>query len=52
MVREELVNKIEIMKNAIKRTKSPYLKADFTKAIKRLEKQLKQHEKQQGSESN
>lgn len=41
MNKKDLENKIEEYKKAINKTKSEYLKRDYIKAIKKLERKLK-----------
>ena len=49
MTVQQTINEINRMKDAIARTQSPYLKRDYTKAIKRLEKGLR-YDKRAGNQ--
>lgn len=40
---KEFVDEINRLKEALTRTKSEYLKADYTKAIKKMEKEIAEY---------
>lgn len=43
-MRAEHVQKIYRLRAALSRTSSPYLKRDYTKALKRMERELKEYD--------
>lgn len=45
--RKEYVDKINWYKSAIENTNSPYLKRDYQKAIKRMQRELKYYDMMQ-----
>ena len=45
MDRDELIRKKDLLKEAMKKTTSPYCRRDFQKGIKRVECQLRELEK-------
>ena len=45
MNNQEIIENIKRVKDALAKTKSPYLKRDYTKHLKRLQKMLKGGEK-------
>lgn len=47
-MREKHVAEIERLKTAIAKTKSIYLKRDYEKALKRMQKELKEYDRYKG----
>ena len=43
--RELYIDRINLYKSAIANTKSPYLKRDYQKAIKRMQKELREYDR-------
>lgn len=43
--REKHIKEMQRLKEALIKTKSEYLKRDYTKALKRMEKDLKEYDK-------
>ena len=47
-MREKHIAEMERLKNLIANTKSEYLKRDYEKALKRMQKELKEYDKYKG----
>lgn len=43
--REKFVADMEVLRDAISRTRSPYLRKDYEKALRRMERDLKEYDR-------
>lgn len=49
-MRQKHIDEMECLKDAISKSESEYLKRDYTKALKRMEKELKEYDRFKGGE--